>query len=87
MNDPNEVQIAPNRQAFEGLVVDETAGAYTEPFVSTFRELINQPGIRRVIYQSEPHDRSIFDALTHVAVELPRTPRHIQMTLRIVDDD
>ena len=94
--DPNEVQIAPRkmtpvREAFSGLCTDEAADAYREPFISTFRELMNQPGIRRVLYQSEPRDRSILDVLTNspieIPVEIPAPPRRIQLTIRVDDSD
>ena len=90
--DPNEVQIAPRkmtpvREAFSGLLADEAAAAYREHFISTFRELMNQPGIRRVLYQSKPRERSIYDSLTNTAIVLPSAPRSIQLTFRFEDDN
>lgn len=87
-----EVQIAPRemapvREAFSGLLTDEAADAYREPFISTFRELMNQPGIRRVLYQSEPHERSIYDIMVNSPIELPRAPMSIQLTFRFEDDN
>ena len=92
MTDPNEVQIAPRkmtpvREAFSGLMADEAADAWRDSFVADFRELMNQPGIRRVLYQSEPRERSIYDVMVNSPIELPRAPRSIQITLRVDDDN
>lgn len=92
MNDPNEVQIAPIertpvRQAFEGLVADEAADAHRSAFVATFRELMNLPGIRRVLYQGEPREPSIYDILTNSPMEIPSPHRRIRLTLRVDDSD
>ena len=88
-----EVQIAPRkmtpvREAFSGLLADEAADAYREPFISTFfRELMNQPGIRRILYQSEPREPSMYDILTNGPIEIPAPHRRIQLTLRVDDSD
>lgn len=92
MTDPNEVQIAPRkmtpvREAFSDLLTDEAADVYSDPGVTTFRELMNQPGIRRALYQSEPREPSILDILTNCVIEIPRFPRQIQLTLRVDDSD
>ena len=80
--------MTPVREAFSGLFTDEAAAAYEEPFVSTFRELMNQPGIRRVLYQSEPHGNNPFyDIWAGAPVELPREPTHIRLSFRIDDSD
>ena len=86
-----EVQIAPRkmepvREAFSGLCTDEEAGIYRETFASTVRELMNQPGIRRVLDQDAPLERSMLDILTNSPIEIPRAPRRIQLTVRLSDD-
>ena len=79
--------MTPVREAFSGLMTDEADEIYRDSFVADFRELMNQPGIRRVLYQGTPRERSMLDTLTNGPMEIPTPHRRIQLTLRVDDSD
>ena len=106
MHDPNEVKINPSidthglseKDYMEHLSAwREAISARTIPeepvevsWVDTFRALINEPGIRRILaenqhpmFVSEPREPSILDVFTNVPIEMPE---HLVHWHQRVDD-
>ena len=102
MSDPNEVKINPfiDTHGLSEKDYMESISAWREAisardmpepvevsWVDTFMDLMNQPGIRRVLYQGDPRERSMLDVLTNSPMEIPTPHRRIRLTLRVDDSD